>query len=134
MTWIDVASNFNTELSNGPVAIQAWVGWLSLTATLAILWAPKQPVARVVLVAGVLNVCAMMFLFAHLGMVPLLGSVHLVFMAPAVVYAWRRLPSLPSGEWHTRWVRVFGATWVISLWIDAINVARWIAGARATGF
>ncbi|GEM_PF-6903166 len=134
MTWFDVAMNFSREVQEAPVAIMLWVNWLSLTACLSILWLPKQPVARVVFLATAANVALMMFVYAHLGMVRALGGVHFVFMGPALVYAWRRLPSLDKDTWHARWVRVFGATWVTSLWIDAVDVARWLGGDTAAGF
>ena len=128
MTWFDVADKFNSELGQGPILIQLWVLWLSIVATISIAFASRQPVARVILGAWVLNCCLSMYAYAHVGMARPLGAVHFVFMAPAIAYAWQRLPALPRDAWHTKWLRVFGASWVVSLWIDAADVVRWIAG------
>lgn len=121
------------EVMAGPIALQLWLNWLTLTAGLAIVWALKQRVARAVLLAFLLNVVLMMWAYGHVGMERLLGGVHFVFMAPAVYYAWKQLPTLPKGQWHTKWVRVFGATWVVSLWIDAVDVVRWFVSEDGAG-
>ncbi len=118
------------DVQASPIALQIWITWLSVTAMAAVFWVHRHKAARAVFVAFLANLPLMMFAHDQVGMARLLGAVHFVFMAPAVYYAWRQLPSLENGTWHKRWLRVFGATWVISLWIDAADVIRWVAGER----
>jgi hypothetical protein len=87
-----------TDAMAAPITIILWGIWISITPMAAAIFVTKQPVARVVLAAFVLNFGLLLFGYVHLGMVRLLGAVHFVFMAPAVFYAGKRLPSLPRGS------------------------------------
>ncbi|MEO0748173.1 MAG: hypothetical protein AAFZ10_07335 [Pseudomonadota bacterium] len=116
--------------------IQIWVGWIAVIniATLAALLI--TPALRrngiVVGVAFLANYLLMKWLYGQFGYVRLLGLSHILVWTPLVLYLILALRSERITRWVSRLTQVFVLSLGVSLVFDAMDVARWIMGERAS--
>ena len=83
------------------------------------------------LVSTVAGVMFMMWMHSQMGMVRLLGIVHVVIWTPLVVYFWKRLQAGGMNRVVTIAMWTVMATMVVALVFDYYDVLRWIFGNRA---
>ncbi len=124
--------NMMIHVMQEPLWLQAWVGWMMLVNTAALLFL-KQPAARVVLVAWIGNIITMGVLYEMVGYVRLLGLSHVIWWTPLAVYLWRQRAQFQAPDWFGYWGRVLLATILASLVIDYIDVVRYLLGDGALG-
>lgn len=129
---MDIVRAFMQDLSAGPAWIFTWVNFIGIVFMLAIPFSFSRVEARWALLAMLLALPSMMALHAVVGMVRLLGIVHVVFWTPLAVYLWRR-----RGSWRVKdtlagkWLVVLFATILVSLAFDYTDVVRYLLGDRS---
>lgn len=128
---MDVVKAFMLDLASGPSWVYAWVNFMGVVFMLAIPFSFTRVEARWALLAMALAFPSMMALHAAVGMVRLLGIVHIVFWTPLAVYLWRR-----RGSWRVKdtlagkWLALLFATILVSLVFDYTDVVRYLLGDR----
>ena len=128
---LEIYEAYNADFAEAPQWVQAWVSYMSLLLMSSILVAPFRPEARWTLVVLILTLPAMMWLYAQVGFVRLLGLVHVVLWTPLLVYLWMR-----RAHWRVRetiagkWTALVFVTILISLLFDYTDVVRYITGDR----
>ena len=112
-----------------PLLPRLWAAWLILinTAGLSFL---DTPHGVMVVVCALTGVAVMLVLHVRLGFVRLLGAGH-VFWIPMLIWFAFNLPGREDGQAFYTWVHVLFVSNSISLVIDAIDVLRYLRGARA---
>ena len=123
-------SAFNEGLMAEPGWLKAWVGWMVLVNSLALLFVMKRE-ARVVLAVWVLNGISMTLMAEWTGYNRLLGIVHVIWWTPLMVYLYTQRDRIAFGSWYGRWVVVLMATNCTSLVVDYIDVVRYALGDRS---
>ena len=120
---------FNKGLMKMPMH---WRLWLMLLAT-ANLIVPIFYINRIEAQLVIAAIMASMLLFTILtgltGFTRLLGLGH-IFWIPQLYFLWTRLGEIPAGDFFGIWIRALMVLNALSLVIDAIDVARYIAGDR----
>ena len=120
---------FMGKILSEPLWLQAWVGWMMLINTAALLfWQHKQ--AKIVMAAWVGNLITMTVLFEIFGYVRLLGISHVIWWTPLVIYLFSYRRSFPTGTVAT-WLWILMCTNMASLLIDYMDVARYFMGDGA---
>ena len=130
------AQTLGEAIAAQPPWLLAWVGVLIATHLLAAVflvqrrdgawhfrWEPAAIVASFVVAAVIMET-----LHGAFGYVRLLGLAHLVGWTP--IYAWmlRRRGAIGFGSWWGRYVHLYLGVAGTSLAIDAIDLARYLAG------
>lgn len=88
--------------------------------------------AAILLVANVAMVTTMMWLYGQVGFVRLLGLPHLIFWIPLVAWFVFRLRRGGLPRMALTATLILTVTLSISLVFDAVDVARWLLGERAS--
>lgn len=128
---MDLVRAFMQDLAAGPAWVFAWVMFMGIAFMPAIPFSISRVEARWALLAMLVAFPSMMALHAAVGMVRLLGIVHVVLWTPLAVYLWRR-----RGEWRVKdtlagkWLVVLFATILVSLVFDYADVIRYLLGER----
>ena len=122
--------NFLSRILAEPLWLVIWVGWLG-SVNLASLLFLRHVEARWVLAAFACNLVFMTWLFGETGYNRLLGLSHVIFWTPLLIYLYRRRERIPTGGAFAGWVWVLIATNAVSLLIDYVDVARYLAGDRS---
>jgi len=129
--------SFSEAVATQPDWVRLWVLWLNIITigTLGILLFARSTwrEAAVLLATTAVMVSAMMWLHAQVGFVRLLGLPHLIFWIPLVLWLVTRLrrdPPPPTPQRQALWLLV--VSYCISLAFDAADVARYVAGERAS--
>ena len=121
---------FNEGLLAMPLHWRAWLLVLlsgNLFAPLAFLGHVE---AQAVLGSLMVSMGLMTALTARFGFSRILGLGHIVWV-PLLVFLWSRLPDVPASDAFGLWLRTVMALNATSLVIDAVDVARFLAGERA---
>lgn len=118
--------NMMVRIMAEPLWLQAWVYWMMLLNTAAILFLRHRE-AKVVLALWIGNVITMSVLYEMVGYVRLLGLSHVIWWTPLVIYLFARRAHFPAGMVRN-WLWVLLLTNSASLVIDYIDVARYFMG------
>lgn len=127
---------FEDAIATLPTTVRYWIMWMNVTTLAAlVIFALNRATwsaALILLLTNVAMVTTMMWLYGQVGFVHLLGLPHLVFWTPLVawfVVVLRRggLPRHPLTA-----MVILTITLSISLVFDAVDVARWLLGERAS--
>ncbi len=121
--------NMMIKIMAEPIWLQAWVGWMMLLNTAALLFL-KHKQAKVVLAVWVGNVITMAVLYEMVGYVRLLGLSHVIWWTPLVIYLFRQRKQFPTGAGAT-WLWIVLLTNSASLVIDYLDVLRYLMGDGA---
>ena len=120
---------FNKGLMRSPVVVQVWL-LLLMSANLVVpLFFLHRVEAQWVVVTFVASAILMTILTGLYGFTRLLGLGH-IFWIPLLWFLWTRLGQNPSDSFFGLWLRVVMVLNGLSLLIDLIDVARYIAGDR----
>jgi len=128
---METVNAFFADLRAGPTWVYWWVMFMGLAFMPAFIFALSRQEARWTVLAMLATFPAMMWLYAQVGYVRLLGLPHVIFWTPLLVYLWTR-----RRRWRVRdtlagkWIAVLVATILISLAFDCADVIRYIAGDR----
>lgn len=128
--------SFADAVQTLPAALRLWVLWL----TLAMVAAPALLLAfratrrdgLIVLAATVAVMVGMQAMYQAAGFVRLLGLVHVVIWGPLAAWLAWRLGTAALPRPARAVIAVFLLTISVSLVFDVIDVARWLAGDRAS--
>ena len=112
-----------------PLGWQAWVFWMMMVNT-ASLFFLKHKEARFCLAVWIPNAITMTLLAEQIGYVRLLGISHIVWWTPLIIYLFLRRKQFDLKTVAGKWVVVMLITNSVSLAIDYVDVARYIAGNR----
>jgi hypothetical protein len=99
--------------------------------TASILFAFTRQEAHWVLTAWLANLLFMPMLFAEFGYTRILGLSHIVFWTPLLVYLWRRRAGIELRSISGAYLWALFASNGLSLVIDYIDLARYLAGDGA---
>lgn len=129
---MDLVSAFMQDLAAGPAWIYAWVMFMGIVFMPAIPFSFSRVEARWAVLAMLLAFPSMMALHAAVGMVRLLGIVHVVLWTPLAVYLWGRRNSWRVKETLAgKWIVLLFATILVSLVFDYTDVIRYLLGDRS---
>ena len=121
---------FNKGMLKMPVHWQLWL-FLLVTANLLIpLFFLARIEARIVVATFAASVTLMTALTGRYGFTRILGLGHLLWI-PLLYFLWTRLDAIPANDAFGIWIRALMALNALSLVIDGIDVARYVAGDRA---
>lgn len=117
------------DIAREPLWLQAWVYWLMIANTAAILFVIQRPEARWILAAWLANVMIIMPAFYEtFGYTRILGVAHIIVWAPLLVYLWDRRERFDTATWAGRYLWVLFATNLASVVIDYVDLARYLSG------
>ncbi len=129
----------NEFIAQEPLWLQLWIQWM-VVANLGgvafiigsrdVQW-HLRPEPAVVVVTMVANVLFMGWLFEQVGYVRLLGLSHVIFWTPLLIWLWRRRQGI-VGRVLPGYLWTVGLTNTVSLVIDYVDVARYLAGDAAS--
>ncbi|MEO9823522.1 MAG: hypothetical protein ABJF50_03770 [Paracoccaceae bacterium] len=126
---------FNEAVATyAPAWVGIWINFLLLGAIVLPLvlffWKPTRLVALSAIVAGVVSVAGIMFLYSQLGYVKLLGLPHIIAWVPLAYLLWSKIKSAEVTTAPRVIMSVVLATIAVSLAFDVVDVARYAAGER----
>lgn len=119
---------FHDHIMQQAPYLRVWVGWLVIFNISAIFFVWRHIEARWVLAAMLLNFPLMNLFFAHFGWVRLLGMSHAIVWTPLLVYLWLRRDKIEPKTPFGIYITVLFLTDFISLFIDYIDVIRYLTG------
>ncbi len=120
---------FNKGVMRMPFYWQLWL-LLLVAANLAIsLFFVGRFEAQMVLGAMGVNVILMTLLTGLTGFSRLLGLGHYPWF-PLLYFLWNRLDRIPANDFFGIWIRVLMVLNALSLIVDTIDTARYVAGER----
>ena len=132
---MDAFQAFDADVRLLPQWVQIWMDiiGISLFASIValLIGATTRKLGLYVLATIVATVAIMVFMHAQMGMVRLLGIVHVVLWTPMVYILWRRLKSDPPGKIYSAAIVLLIVIASLALVFDYYDVARWILGERA---
>ena len=114
-----------------PLHWRAWLLVLVSANLLAPLFFLGRVEAQVVVAALLVSMVLMTILTGRFGFSRILGLGHIIAWVPLLAFLWSRLWDAPSSDTFGLWLRVVIALNTASLVIDAVDVARFLAGDRA---
>ncbi len=121
---------FNRGMLKMPVHWQLWL-LLLVTANLLIpLFFLARIEAQVVVATFAASVALTTALTGRYGFTRILGLGHVLWI-PLLFFLWTRLDAIPAEDAFGIWIRALMALNALSLVIDGIDVARYLAGDRA---
>lgn len=120
--------DFTRHIFSMPMAWRVWIAVLFLTNMSAVFFLPRLE-ASVVLAGLMFGAILQMVLFARFGFVRLLGAGHFHWL-PMVVWLGSRLDSIRADAVYHPWVVAVMVVCGLSLAVDIVDVARYIAGER----
>ena len=121
---------FNKGIMSMPVGWQIWLLILVIHNMIVPLFYIGRTEAQVVFAAIMLSMGLMTFITARVGFTRLLGIGHILWI-PMLFWLWSRLPQLPAADFYGLWLRSLITVNLISLVLDAVDVARYLAGDRS---
>ena len=132
---MDAFQAFDADVRLLPQWVQIWMDiiGISLFASIValLIGATTRKLGLYVLATIVATVAIMVFMHAQMGMVRLLGIVHVVLWTPMVYILWRRLKSDPPDKIYSAAIVLLIVIASLALVFDYYDVARWILGERA---
>lgn len=127
---------FDQALATQPEWVQLWTNWMGIVivGTMVVLLFSRTTWrdAALIFATSALTFVAMTWLYNQLGLVRLLGVVHVVIWTPLALYFWQRLKNTEIGTPFRQVIWLFLATIVVSLLFDYVDVARYILGERGS--
>jgi len=128
--------SFADAVQTMPVPLRLWVLWLTVAMVAApVLLLPFRAARRdgvIVLASTVAVMVSMQALYGAVGFVRLLGLPHVVIWGPLAAWLAFRLRDGALPPPARAVMLVFLLTIGVSLVFDVIDVARWLAGDRAS--
>lgn len=133
---MDSAPSLQEAIATLSPAVRAWLMWLNIIVVGAVatflIYRETRWIGVALASLTAAMVVAMHMLYAQIGFVRLLGAPHLIFWGPFAIWlvlrlrqgGVRRIPAVVA------WVLL--ASLAVSLAFDAIDVARWVSGERAS--
>lgn len=115
------------DILQQPIWLQAWIFWLVVVNTAAILFIRRVP-ARWVIAAWLVNIPLMSWLYAEFGYQRILGLSHVLVWTPLLAYLYHIRDQWDMSTLTGKWLAVLFATNLISLAIDYVDVARYLLG------
>ena len=126
---------FDADVQKLPQWVQIWMDVIgvSLTASIITLLIGKSTrmLGLGVLATIFATVIVMVFMHAQMGMVRLLGIVHVVLWTPMVFLLWQRFRRDPPTKFYSMALLLLIVICSVALVFDYYDVARWIIGQRA---
>lgn len=128
---MNVLENLMAEIASGPTWVRIWVNFMVLMFLPAAVFAFYRRQARWLVLVMVLNVIFMLWLYAQVGYVRLLGLPHVVLWTPLVIAWWKT-----RAQWRVKetiigkWILAVFVTMIISLVFDYADVTRYLLGER----
>ena len=126
---------FEADVQLLPQWVQYWMDFLGavlILSPLILLTGKKTRIPGLIMLASTLLVIpTMLWLHGQMGMVRLLGIVHVVVWTPLVIYLWKRVRNDPPGRFYTAILWIVIATLTVALAFDYTDVLRWLMGERA---
>jgi hypothetical protein len=120
---------FNRGMMRMPFYWQPWL-LLLVTANVAIpLFFVSRFEAQMVLGAMVVNIILMTLLTGLTGFSRLVGLGHYPWF-PLLFFLWTRLDGIPADDFFGIWIRVLMVLNALSLVLDTVDAARYVAGDR----
>ena len=120
---------FNKGMLGMPVLWQVWVAVLLVANLIVPMFFLQRLEAQVVLGALLVSMALMTFLTSRFGFTRILGLGHIPWV-PLLAFLVARLADIPDDAAFGIWIRAIIVLNGISLVIDAIDLARYIAGDR----
>ena len=126
---------FNEAVAtHAPAWVAIWInilliGGMVLPLTLAF-WKPTRLTALYSLIASIISVGGIMFLYQQMGYVKLLGLAHIVAWTPLAVHLWLKMRAQDVTRAPRVIIGVVLATITVSLIFDYVDAIRYIAGDR----
>ena len=128
---MDVYQAFAADVAAGPQWVYWWVNFMGIVLMLAIPFAFVRAEARWAVLVIALTFPSMMWLYAQVGYVLLLGLIHVIIWTPYVVYLWMRRDRWRVSETISgKWIALLFATMIVSLAFDYTDVIRYALGER----
>lgn len=128
--------SFEDALATQPQWVQWWTTWMGIVilVTMVTLLFSRTTWrdAALVLATTVVMFFAMQWLYDKLGLVRLLGVVHVVIWTPLLIYFWYRLKNPEIGVPFRQVIWIFMATVFVSLLFDYADVVRYLLGERGS--
>lgn len=128
--------SFEEALAQLPQWVQHWMNFIALVLALStivfLIFKTTRWLGAYMVVSTIALFLIMTWLYNQMGMVRLLGIVHIVFWTPLVVYLWRRLRSNPPQKYIALLMWLLLATLTVALVFDYYDVLRWVMGERAS--
>ena len=132
---MEMMQAFDADAQLLPHWVQLFMNWIGLVLFLStlvfLIFKGTRGLGLFMLVSTVAGVMFMMWMHSQMGMVRLLGIVHVVIWTPLVVYFWKRLQAGGMNRVVTIAMWTVMATMVVALVFDYYDVLRWIFGNRA---
>ncbi len=120
---------FNKGMMRMPFYWQPWL-LLLVTVNVAIpLFFVGRLEAQLVLGSMVINVILMTLLTGLTGFSRLLGLGHYPWF-PLLYFLWTQLDRIPADDFFGLWIRVLMVANALSLVLDTVDAARYVAGER----
>ncbi len=128
--------SFEDAVTTLPTWVQWWMNWMALVIVGTMIVLLFSKITRrdtfIILLNSVAAYFSMMWLYDQLGLVRLLGIVHIVLWTPLAIYFWQRLKNPDIGIPFRQVIWVFLATIVVSLAFDYADVVRYLLGERGS--
>ena len=126
---------FDADVQKLPQWVQIWMDIIGFSLMISIVTLLVGKATRMlglyVLGTIVATVIIMVFMHTQMGMVRLLGIVHVVLWTPMVFILWRRLSTDPPKRIYAMAIILLMVISSAALLFDYYDVARWILGERA---
>lgn len=119
------------DIAREGIALQAWVYWMMVLNTAAILFVFHRVEARWVLAAWVANALLMSTLYEIYGYARILGISHIILWTPLLAYLWSRRANFDRSTWTGRYFIVLSLTIFVSLIFDYVDLVRYVMGDTA---
>ena len=129
---VEIYEAFQADIARGPQWVAWWVNFMGLVFLPSLFFFPFRREARwAFLTMFVLTIPAMLALYAQVGMVRLLGIVHIVLWTPLLIALLRTRSSWRTREtWAGKWIVLLCAVMLVSLAFDIADVVRYVLGER----
>ena len=132
---MDAFQAFEGDVQKLPQWVQIWmdiIGFALFVSTVTLLiGAATRKLGLYVLATIVATVAIMVFMHAQMGMVRLLGIVHVVLWIPMVWVLWQRLRNDPPTKIYSAAIILLMVIASAALVFDINDVRRWLLGERA---
>jgi len=116
------------HIAQEPWILRGWVYWLMAINTASVLFVIWRVEARFILLAWVINLFFMPFLFDQFGYTRILGLSHIVVWTPLLIYLWPRLRHHPAASFYGGYLWLLFVSDLISLGFDYVDLLRYLAG------
>ncbi len=127
---IELMQNFMAQLTQMPLWIQIWVGWLTIINSFSIVFIFTRAETRWALVAWIVAASSVTAIFALQGqeMTRLSGLGHIIGWTPLLVYLWRRRGEIYLTHLSGIYLHLLFLTNFISLTMDYTDLVRFFLG------